>query len=524
MNNAKILSTSNRFANQVQPISARFAPNLETIQNALKYDKKLRYPNVLEFEKVRSLMDTYEAEGVVISKQYGIKDAQNSKDQAVLLGVASTVIRRNSLNFSNTVFMVRSDEPRGRVLATFISDKETLPVIDLMFEQFIEYSRKSNIQSNPKWLAMDKWDSYLVAAKKHFPKTQVVLCDWHEEFDQRKLTLLDSQKFQAAIGIRNLAIAKAITTYFRLHWFSQWIDTWPDYKRIDCPMKTNMLVESYFKKDMILHYRGRYTKSLHSNLEKITTSMRVDAGEMERFWQGEGKNPTKSKLEREKEKMNQQGELLYKKIWYKCTWSVIRFTSMNVTFQHFNSENLESEIPEAINKDCFKQWIKPLYVTCRNGKSAAESSTTSSLESYLRQRDANGRAENELRLPQKRGPKNKRKTRLIPQESIQLQDTVLDRPYYKAQIAEIIGDGKIIVDITFEDGNTEQHTLQLADIIGYADEPSKKNRSAFDNQNIYKQAVSFAEIEPTSQTNRLRVFELMKQKRWFEAKILWIAN
>lgn len=47
-------------------------------------------------------------------------------------------------------------------------------------------------------------------------------------------------------------------------------------------MKTNMLLESYFKKDMILHYRGRNTKSLHSNLEKIGTSMRVDAGEMER--------------------------------------------------------------------------------------------------------------------------------------------------------------------------------------------------------------------------------------------------
>ncbi|KAG9305163.1 hypothetical protein G9A89_010671 [Geosiphon pyriformis] len=121
MNNAKILSTSNRFANQVQPISARFASNLETIQNALKYEKKLRYPSVLKFEK---------AEDVVISKQYEIKDAQNSKNQAVLLGVASKVISKllykysdflfldfinchNSLNFSNTVFMVRSDEPRG---------------------------------------------------------------------------------------------------------------------------------------------------------------------------------------------------------------------------------------------------------------------------------------------------------------------------------------------------------------------------------------------------------------------------
>ncbi|CAG8812000.1 19211_t:CDS:1, partial [Racocetra fulgida] len=56
--------------------------------------------------------------------------------------------------------------------------------------------------------------------------------------------------------------------------------TWPNYKRDGCPMKTNMLLESYFKKDMILHYRGRYTKSLHANLEKIGTSMHVDAGKI----------------------------------------------------------------------------------------------------------------------------------------------------------------------------------------------------------------------------------------------------
>ncbi|KAF0411275.1 hypothetical protein F8M41_008210 [Gigaspora margarita] len=42
MNNSKILDTiSNTLANQVQPTSTRFAPNLESIQNALKYDKKL---------------------------------------------------------------------------------------------------------------------------------------------------------------------------------------------------------------------------------------------------------------------------------------------------------------------------------------------------------------------------------------------------------------------------------------------------------------------------------------------------
>ena len=57
MNNAKIFSkTSSTPANQIQPTSTRFAPNLEAIQNALKYDKKLHYPSVLEFEKVRKLV------------------------------------------------------------------------------------------------------------------------------------------------------------------------------------------------------------------------------------------------------------------------------------------------------------------------------------------------------------------------------------------------------------------------------------------------------------------------------------
>ena len=73
-------------------------------------------------------MNTYENEGTAISKQYGIKDADESKDQAVLLGVASTIMpellykypdilsvdstsRRNGLNFPNTTFIVRSNKP-----------------------------------------------------------------------------------------------------------------------------------------------------------------------------------------------------------------------------------------------------------------------------------------------------------------------------------------------------------------------------------------------------------------------------
>jgi len=96
-------------------------------------------------------MNSLEDKGTAISKQYGIKNADESKDQAVLLGVASTILpellckypdflaldstsRRNGLNFPNTAFMVRSNEPRGRIVATFISDKETIPVINLMFE------------------------------------------------------------------------------------------------------------------------------------------------------------------------------------------------------------------------------------------------------------------------------------------------------------------------------------------------------------------------------------------------------
>ncbi|KAF0532588.1 hypothetical protein F8M41_011091 [Gigaspora margarita] len=322
INNSKILdTTSNMPLNHVQPMSTQFVPNLELIQNALKYDKKLHHPSVSELEKVCSLIDDYEAEGTVISKQYGIKDTQDPKKQAVLLGIASTIMPalltkypdflvigstscRNSLNFSNTAFMVRSDELHDRVVATFVSDKETIPVVDLMFELFIQYSIDNGVQLNPKWLAMDKWDPYLSAAKKHFPNSQVILCDWYE-------------------------------------------DTWPDYKHDGCPMKTNMLLESYFKKDMVLHYRGRYTKSLHSNLEKIAISIRVDSGEIERFWRGEGKPPTKSKLQREKKNMNVDTQ--YNEI------------------EDNRKEDFESETSNSIDECNDKQQII-LCVTCRSRK------------------------------------------------------------------------------------------------------------------------------------------------------------
>ncbi|KAF0445529.1 hypothetical protein F8M41_003146 [Gigaspora margarita] len=78
--------------NQVQPTSTQFVPNLEAIQNALKYDKKQHYPSVSEYEKICSIMDTHESEGTIILKQYGIKDAHDPKKQAVILGIVSTIM------------------------------------------------------------------------------------------------------------------------------------------------------------------------------------------------------------------------------------------------------------------------------------------------------------------------------------------------------------------------------------------------------------------------------------------------
>ncbi|CAG8736909.1 35664_t:CDS:2, partial [Racocetra persica] len=64
---------------------------------------------------------------------------------------------------------------------------------------------------------------------------------------------------------------------------------------------------------------------------------------------------------------------------------------------------------------------------------------------------ANGHKKDELKLPKKRGPKNKRKNRLVPGESIYLQGTILNIPYKNVKIVEIIGESRVIVDIIFED-------------------------------------------------------------------------
>ncbi|RIB19798.1 hypothetical protein C2G38_2035773 [Gigaspora rosea] len=490
-------------ANQVQPTSIQFAPNLEPIQNALKYDKKLHYPCISKFEKICSIMDDYEAEGTVIAKQYGVKDTQDPKEQAMLLGVASTIMpvlltkyldllaldstgRHNSLNFPNTAFMVRSDEPRGRVVATFVSDKETIPVVDLMFESgcWVLLDYYINACMPPKFcvpttlLFLQVFSHFFFfladALKEWFTKNLNDQCFRdrvfyqfrfvkrsrdQEEFDQRKTILLDAKKLQAAVGIANLVVAETIASYFQRYWFGDWVDTWPDYKRNDCPMKMNMLLESYFKKDMILHYLERYTKSLHSNLEKIVTSMHVDSGEIERFWRGEDKPPTISKLHRKRKKVDTMGELLYKKnLVQDVNEENSQYNTAELDVKEENSQHNAAELDngESLIDKCDIKQTKTLYVTRRSGKfacpcgfyvirghdcqnivavrlfidkvklqnnafnshddkpklqwSADESVASSSLESYLRQKDANGHKKDELKLPEKKGPKNKRKS------------------------------------------------------------------------------------------------------------------
>ncbi|CAG8645144.1 8726_t:CDS:10, partial [Ambispora gerdemannii] len=403
MNNAKILSiTSNTPVNQVQSTSTRFAPNFEAIQNALKYDRKLHYPSILEFEKVCSIMNTYEIEGTVISKQYGIKYTQDPKDQAVLLGVVSTIM--------------------------------------------------------PELL--DKYPDFLARSQDQ------------EEFDQWKTTLLDAKKFQAAIGSTSLATAEAIASYFQVHWFGKWmLGKWRDFGKKKASLQQN---QNYNEK-----------------------------------------------------KINEQEKLLYKKNLVQeidqNTWNVTQFASTSIAIQYATAE-LEADIDDASKKNESesrslelkitgsideKQW---LCITRRNEKfacpcgfnvisdhdcqnivavhlfidksefrsktklqrSIVESVISSSLESYLRQKDTNGHAQNEFKLSQRRGPKNKRKNQLMPGESIQLRDTILNKPYHKVQINEIIGNSKIIVDITFENGSIEQCIIQLADIIRYVDGPMKK--------------------------------------------------
>ncbi|CAG8645349.1 788_t:CDS:2, partial [Gigaspora rosea] len=97
MNNSKILDTiSNTPANQVQPTSTRFAPNLESIQNALKYNKKLCHPSISEFEKVKNTFsqsvplskDSY-GNVVVYTMPYGERKARYIYNQAAAFALAN---------------------------------------------------------------------------------------------------------------------------------------------------------------------------------------------------------------------------------------------------------------------------------------------------------------------------------------------------------------------------------------------------------------------------------------------------
>ncbi|CAG8544536.1 10728_t:CDS:2 [Dentiscutata heterogama] len=52
-------------------------------------------------------------------------------------------------------------------------------------------------------------------------------------------------------------------------------------------------------------------------------------------------------------------------------------------------------------------------------------------------------------------------------------------PCYAVKIVEIISKSKVIIDITFENSDKDQHIIQLDDIIGYADKQTKKKRSNY---------------------------------------------
>ncbi|CAG8726094.1 16773_t:CDS:2, partial [Cetraspora pellucida] len=389
INNSKTLSkTLNILSNQVQPISIQFVSNLKLIQNALKYDKMLHNLCISEFEK---------AEKTVISKQYSVKNTQDSKEQAVLLGIVSTIMLvfltkypdfltldstscHNSLNFSNTAFMVRSDEPCGQVVATFVSNKETIPVVDLMFES----------------------------------------------------------KLQAAIEITSLVVAETITSYFQKYWFGDW-DTW---------------IVSQFYINANIHYGA-------------------------------------AKLDINKEN-----------------------SQYNTAKLDVNENNSQYNAAKLVNKENLIN------------KSANESVTSSSLESYLCQKDANSK-------------------------SIHLQNTILNMPYKTVKIVEIIGESRVIVDVTFNSAVAMVQTLgflvvaldalsegqimllkfQFLNNISYKLILGKKDtlyltftcpldtsltlmQSTFTHQNIYKQAIAFALSDSNSRIHLLlQVFDLIKQKK-----------
>ncbi|RIB25812.1 hypothetical protein C2G38_2165044 [Gigaspora rosea] len=230
-----------------------------------------------------------------------------------------------------------------------------------------------------------------------------------------------------------------------------------------------------------------------------------------RFWKGGGKPPTKSQLQREKEKIMRQGELLYKKKFVQVVAAELNDNIDNISEESEESsrsevyklKNQDMKTSETIDIHIIKQHEKLLCVTRRSRKFACPCSfniirghdcqdivacisllmslkhETTKVKihfTFIVKKNTHGNSKDELKLPQKRGPKNKRKSRLISGESVQLQDAILDKSYHKVQIVEIIGNGEIIVDITLANSSKNQQTVQLTDIIGYDDGKIKKNQ------------------------------------------------
>ncbi|KAF0459945.1 hypothetical protein F8M41_000641 [Gigaspora margarita] len=158
------------------------------------------------------------------------------------------------------------------------------------------------------------------------------------------------------------------------------------------------------------------------------------------------------------------------------TWIVFCFIT-DIDIQHIaaESDNDDSDSKNSEDIVAVRFFIGELKLK-KPVVEFVESIASSSLETYLRQKDDNGHNKNELSLSQK-----------------------------EVQIDEVIGESKVIVDITFESGNTNQCIVQLADIIS--------------------QAATFAVANPTSCTHLLlKVFDRIKQKQWVEAKFLWVEN
>jgi hypothetical protein len=101
-------------------------------------------------------MSKCEEEDLAICSQFGDLSSSSSQDNAVIFGLASPAFaglvtkyptllaidatsRRNSLNFPNTAVMVRSDEPHGRLLGCFVTDKDNTAVVDRIFEKVQQF-------------------------------------------------------------------------------------------------------------------------------------------------------------------------------------------------------------------------------------------------------------------------------------------------------------------------------------------------------------------------------------------------